>query len=141
MGVAGRRRRGQGAVEFALMIPLLFAALFMCIEFAFYFGVIHWDNYAAFAAARSVQVGGDAQKAADLLLDGNATSLASLSEGESSATVHQPWESGLPGIEQLMGDMDFSVTVVLGKDEELYEGQISALTEQYADNNCRNRCD
>lgn len=131
----GRRRRGQGTTEFALMIPLLFAIAFFVIEFAFYFGTIHWDNYAAFAAARSVQVGGSYNNVDTYLLDGNITGDASLSTGRDRATVRQPYEVDMPGIEQLVGDIDFEVTVVLGPEEAKYENQISSLTQKFADNN------
>ncbi len=126
-------RGGQSTVEFAIMIPLLFAILFMCIEFAFYFGAIHYDNYAAFSTARGVQVGEDsASDVQSQLLNGNATGGASISASSSSATVSQPWTVDMPGIKQLLGDIDFNVTAVLGSEEFQYEGQVNPT---YADNN------
>ena len=127
------RRRGQSTVEFALLIPLLFALLFMCIEFAFYFGAIHYDNYAAFVTARGVQVGEDsADDVKDWVLNGNVTGDAEISTDDSSATVQQDWEVDLPGIKQLLGDIGFEVTAVLGSEEFAYEGQVNS---QFADNN------
>ncbi len=129
----GKQRSGQAAVELALLIPLLLAILFMCIEFAYYFGAIHYDNYAAFVTARGVQVGEDsASDVESWLLDGNVTNDASISTSSSSATVTQPWEVDLPGISQLLGDIGFDVTVVLGSEEIQYEGRHNA---QWADNN------
>ncbi|MFH1465544.1 MAG: TadE family protein [Pseudomonadota bacterium] len=125
--------RGQATVEFALMIPLLFALLFMCIEFAFYFGAIHYDNYAAFVTARGVQVGEDSASAVEsMLLNGNVSKNASISTDDSSATVQQLWRVDTPGLHQVLGDIDFSVTAVLGPEEFRYEGQVNP---QFADNN------
>ncbi|MBN1334772.1 MAG: pilus assembly protein [Deltaproteobacteria bacterium] len=125
------RRRGQGTAELALMIPFLFALIFLCIEFALYFGAIHWDDYAAFAMARSVQVGGDARSVGHMLLDGHVTRTATTTPGSDRATVHQPWTVDTPGASQLLGSMDFDVTMVLGPDERLYEGRVNRL---YRDN-------
>ena len=129
----GGQRSGQAAVEFALLIPLLLAILFMCIEFAFYFGAVHYDNYAAFVTARGVQVGEDsASDVEGWLLDGNVTNDASITASSSSATVNQPWEVDLPGISQLLGEIGFDVTVVLGCEEFQYEGRHNPM---WADNN------
>ncbi len=115
------------------MLPLLFAILFMVIEFAFYFGAIHYANYAAFVTARGVQVGEDsASDVQNLIMNGNVTNDASIRTGGSSATVTQPWEVDMPGVEQLLGDIGFSVTAVLGSEEYAYEGQVNP---RYADNN------
>jgi hypothetical protein len=128
-----RGRRGQATTEFALMLPLLFALLFMVIEFAFYFGAIHYANYAAFVTARGVQVGEDsASDVQSLIMNGNVTRNASISASSASATVSQPWEVDMPGINQLLGDIGFDVTAVLGSEEIRYEGQVNPM---YADNN------
>jgi hypothetical protein len=125
--------RGQATVEFALMMPLLFALLFMCIEFALYFGAIHYDNYAAFVTARGVQVGEDsAQQVESWLLNGNVSQDANISTDDSSATVSQRWRVDTPGLHQVLQEMDFSVTAVLGSEEYGYEGQVNS---QFADNN------
>jgi len=130
---ARRQAQGQATVEFALMLPLLFAILFMCIEFAFYFGAIHYANYAAFVTARGVQVGEDsASDVQNLIMNGNVTADAGISTNSYSATVRQPWEVDMPGVEQLLGEIGFSVTSVMGKEEFSYEGQVNA---RYADNN------
>jgi hypothetical protein len=126
-------RRGQATTEFALMIPLLFALLFMVIEFAFYFGAIHYANYAAFVTARGVQVGEDSgSDVKNLIMNGNVTRNASISTSSVGATVSQPWEVDMPGINQLLGDIGFDVTAVLGSEEIRYEGQVNPM---YADNN------
>lgn len=126
-------RRGQATTEFALMIPLLFALLFMVIEFAFYFGAIHYANYAAFVTARGVQVGEDSgSDVKNLIMNGNVTRNASISTSSIGATVSQPWEVDMPGISQLLGDIGFDVTAVLGSEEIQYEGQVNPM---YADNN------
>lgn len=137
-----RTRKGQGTVELALMVPLLFAIAFMVIEFAFYFGAIHWDNYAAFAAARGVQVGQDVGNVQQYLLSGNihqymhdgAFRQTTVSDDGNGATVNQPWDADFPGVEQLLGDMSFQVSVVLGPDESRYENTIN---QEFADNNVR----
>lgn len=139
--IAATRRRspavrgsaGQATVEFALMLPLLFAILFMCIEFAFYFGAIHYANYAAFVTARGVQVGEDsASDVQQLIMNGNVTRGANISAGGSSATVSQPWEVDMPFVRDILGDIGFDVTAVLGSEEYRYEGQVNPT---YADNN------
>lgn len=135
------RRTGQASVELTLMVPLLFAVLFLIVELAFFFGDTHYVNYAAFAAARAQQVGGDADRAASMLLDGNATSSAHVSTDSSGGTVQieQDWPLDLP-FTDIFGDLDFDVTVVAGPDEEQYEGRSGRLTGLYADNNCRGGC-
>lgn len=133
-------RRGQASVELALMVPLLFAVLFCIVELAFFFGDTHYVNYAAFSAARAQQVGGDAERAASMLLDGNATSSARVSaDAGGSVKVSQDWPMSLPFTESF-GDLDFDVTVVAGPDEEQYEGRSGRLPQLYADNNCRGGC-
>lgn len=132
-------RRGQATVELALMIPLIFAVLFFVVQFAFFLGDTHYVNYAAFAGARAQQVGGDGQGAAEMLLDGNATRLATVSAGGESVSVSQPWSLDLP-FTDTFGDLDFDVTVVAGPDEERYEGTSGRLPQLYADNNCRGGC-
>lgn len=128
-----RARGGQSTVEFALLLPLLFAILFMVIEFAFYFGAIHYANYGAFVTARGVQVGEDsASDVQRLVMNGNVASLATISTNGSSATVSQPWQVDMPGVNQLLGDIGFDVTAVLGSEEYRYEGQVNPT---YADNN------
>lgn len=135
-----RARRGQASVELALMIPLLFAVLFAIVELAFFFGDTHYVNYAAFAAARAQQVGGDANRAASMLLDGNATSSARVNpDAGGSVKVSQTWPFSLP-FTSGMGDLELEVTVVAGPDEEQYEGRSGRLPQLYADNNCRGGC-
>ena|GEM_PF-4427351 len=119
-----QNRRGQGAVELAIMLPLLFALAFAVIEFAFYFGVISWDVHAAYSGARAAQVGEDPGEVGDLLLDGNVTKNASISEGFGSVTVEQPWRTDLPFVNQLVESTDFRVTATLGYEESAYEDQI-----------------
>lgn len=121
------------------MIPLIFCVLFVVVQLAFYLGGTHYVNYAAFAGARAQQVGGDGERAAGLLLDGNATSSASLSGASDSFTVEQPWEFDLP-FADFFGTFDYDVTVVAGPDEEQYEGRSGNLSGLYADNNCRGGC-
>ena len=135
-------RRGQGTVEFALMIPLLFGIVFAVIEFAYYFGAIHWDNYATFVAARGVQVGQeDFRNTERYLLGGNLHHYshdgrqydAELDLGSDRASVTQPWQVDFPGVEQLFdGDVGFTTTVVLGREEAQYE---KIVNSEYADNN------
>lgn len=127
-------RRAQGTVELAIMLPLILGLLFAGIEFAFYFSTIHWDNYAAYCGARAVQVGQSAQESTDLLLNGNVTRGARASSGDDRAMVHQDWDEGyhMPVLNQILGDMSFDVTVVLGSKEADYEGQVNST---FADNN------
>jgi hypothetical protein len=121
-------------VELAIMLPLVLGLLFMGIEFAFYFSTIHWDNYTAYTGARAVQVGRDASASGALLLNGNLTQGARISGDDDRASVRQPWGSGyhMPVLNQILGDMGFEVTVVLGSEEARYEGQVNRT---FADNN------
>ena len=114
------------------MLPLLFAMAFAVIEFAFYFGVISWDVYAAYSGARAQQVGEDPSDVADLLLDGNVTRDATMSGGGGTVQVDQEWETDLPFVKQLVESTDrrrqtglnFRVSATLGFDESAYEDQI-----------------
>ena len=118
-----RPRRGQAAVELALVLPLLLALLLLGVEFALLAAVIHWDTLAAVAAARAVQTGGDARAAARLLLDGGATRRAVVTPRWDRASVRQPWGAGVPGTGPFLGSLDLELTVVLGPREARYEGR------------------
>ncbi len=125
-----RTRTGQSTVEFAMMIPIIFAILFAVIEYAYYFGAIHYVNYATFAAARAQQTsasdsaaGGNVSGVADVLLHGNVTKDASLTEDPSTGmvTAQLPWTPDTPGFKEIMGDMTVSMSVTLGAPECNYE--------------------
>lgn len=132
------KRRGQSTVELALMIPVLFGALFFIVELAFFFGGTHYVNYAAFAAARAQQVGESATDAANLLLDGTVTREASVraSTGSGSVRIDMPWEMDLPFT---AGNFDYDVTVVAGPEEARYENTTNR-GQRYGDNQCGPRC-
>lgn len=141
-----RTRTGQSTVEFALMIPIIFAVLFAVIEYAYFFGAVHYVNYATFAAARAQQTSsGDGSVAdnvtgvADVLLHGNVTKDATLtgdaSTGKVSATL--PWTPDTPGFKEIMGDMTVTMSMTLGAPECNYEDNAesnSAMVGQYQDN-------
>jgi hypothetical protein len=135
-------RRGQSTVELAIMIPVIFAALFFLVEAAFFFGSTHYTTYAAFAAARAQQVGGDPDHAAGLLLDGNVTRDASVNARRSSVSVALPWSMDLPFTSDF-ADFDYTVTVVAGPEESRYEGTNPARAtrvNRYGDNQCGSGC-
>jgi Flp pilus assembly protein TadG len=136
-------RRGQSTVEFAIMIPVIFAALFLIVELAFLFGSTHYVNYAAFAAARAQQVGESATDAADLLLDGNVTKNATVraNTGAGSVKIEMPWEMDLP-FTSGFADFDYDVTVVAGPEEARYEGTTGngKQAKRYGDNQCGSGC-
>ena len=125
-----RTRAGQSTVEFALMIPIIFAILFAVIEYAYFFGAVHYVNYATFAAARAQQtsagegaVAGNVSGVADVLLHGNVTKDASLSEDSSTGmvTATLPWTPDTPGFKEVMGDMTVTMSMTLGAPECTYE--------------------
>ncbi|MDP2309234.1 MAG: pilus assembly protein [Pseudomonadota bacterium] len=134
-------RRGQSTVEFAIMIPVIFAALFLIVELAFFFGSTHYVNYAAFTAARAQQVGESATDATDLLLDGNVTAGASVSAstGAGSVKIAMPWEMDLP-FTSGFGAFDYEVTVIAGPEEARYEGTTGNRSTRYGDNQCGRGC-
>jgi TadE-like protein len=134
-----KRRAGQSTVEFAMMIPVIFAALFLVVELAFFFGSTHYVNYAAFAGARAQQVGESASEAAGMLLDGNVTRDASIRPGSASVTIEQPWQMDLP-FTSGFGSFDYEVTVVAGPREALYEGRSGTRSTRYGDNQCGSGC-
>jgi Flp pilus assembly protein TadG len=137
-------------VEFALMLPLAFALVFAVIEYSYYFGAIHYTNYATFAGARALQANAEfspgqswaGQLALPLvksaLLNGNVTrdaGLKGLEKGEDAVRGSLPdavrgflpWEASTPGFKSVMGDlMDVEMTVVLGRPECNYEGKTIA---------------
>ena len=134
-------RRGQSTVEFAIMIPVIFAGLFLIVELAFFFGSTHYVNYAAFTAARAQQVGESATDAADLLLDGGITRDATVSAntGSGSVKIELPWQMDLPFTSEF-GDFDYDVTVVAGPEEAQYEGRTGNRSTRYGDNQCGTGC-
>lgn len=136
-------RRGQSTVEFAIMIPVIFAALFLIVELAFFFGSTHYVNYAAFSAARGQQVGESATDATDLLLDGNVTSAATVraNTGAGTVKIEMPWQMDLP-FTSGFGDFDYDVTVVAGPEEARYEGTTGngIRADRYGDNQCGTGC-
>ncbi len=127
-------------MEFALMLPLVFALVFAVIEYSYYFGAVHYTNYATFAGARSLQANakippgqigaGDPAlpSVEDALLNGNVTRLATLTKvGDDAVRGFLPWEASTPGFKAVMGDtMDVKMTVVLGREECNYEGTSTA---------------
>ncbi len=135
------KRRGQSTVELAIMIPVIFALLFLVVELAFFFGSTHYVNYAAFVGARAQQVGESATDAAGLLLDGNVTRDASVraSAGAGTVTIDQPWQMDLP-FTSTFSDFDYDVTVVAGPEEARYEGKTGNRSRRYGDNQCGTGC-
>lgn len=122
------------------MLPLAFALVFAVIEYSYYFGAIHYTNYATFAGARALQANakiplgqpGAGQLALplveDALLNGNVTRLANLvRDGNDAVSGFLPWEASTPGFKAVVGErMDVNMTVVLGPPECDYEGKSTA---------------
>lgn len=133
------RRRGQSATELAIALPIVLGLLFAVVELGLWLGGTHYANYAAFAAARAQQVGGDATGVVSTLLDGRATRGATASAGGGSVTVSVPWEADLPFVSGF-GDLSYDVTVTAGPDEAGYEGTTGIRANRYGDNNCRGGC-
>ena len=125
-----KQRRGQGTVEFALMLPLVLALLFAVIEYAYYLGSIHYVNYGTYMAARALQAGDedDPEETRDALMTGNVTSDVTMSpvsgtEGNVGYESRLPWDAQTPGFKQVMGNMDVRMRVYLGQRECNYEGK------------------
>jgi len=116
-----RRRKGQGTVEFALLLPIIFVLLFSVIEYAYYFGSVHYTNYAAFSAARAKLANEEIGPVGDALLTGNVTSGVTLSEQSNGVRAQMPWTAQTPGFKQIMGDMSVNMEVTLGPAECQYE--------------------
>lgn len=134
-----RSRRGQSATELVLMLPVLLGLLFVVVELALWLGGSHYSTYAAFAGARAQQVGGDADGAVRMLLDGRATRRARASADGQSVTVDMPWRADLP-FTSAVGDMSYDVSATAGPDEEGYEGLTGNRARRYGDNNCGSGC-
>ena len=143
----GLRQRGQSTVEFMLMVPVLFAILFFVVEMGLYFTTIHYGTYAAFATARSQQVGfspmhGDVSAVSDLILTGavwESGAAQSVMVGGEAAGVRiklKDFEKKIPFpfIRNLLPSMTFATQVNLGPDERDYEGVEARPPDQY-DNN------
>ena len=133
-----RGRSGQGTVEFALMLPIILALLFSVIEYAYYFGAVHYTNYATYSAARA-KVGNDnISNVEDALLTGNVTSGVTLTEQTNGVSAQMPWTAQTPGFKQIMGNMGVGMEVTLGPAECQYElNQIPGVTNDpfyYSDN-------
>jgi Flp pilus assembly protein TadG len=133
-----RNRAGQGTVEFALMLPIILAVLFSVIEYAYYFGAVHYTNYATFSAARA-KLGNDSiGNVEDALLTGNVTSGVTLTEQTNGVRAQMPWTAQTPGFKQIMGDMGVTMEVTIGPAECQYElKQIPGVTNDpsfYSDN-------
>lgn len=133
-----RRRRGQGTVEFALMLPIVFVLLFSVIEYAYYFGAIHYTNYSTYSAARAKLGNDDIGSVEDALLTGNVTSGVTLNEQSNGVRAQMPWTAQTPGFKQIMGNMGVEMEVTLGPAECQYELQmIPGVTNDpffYSDN-------
>ena len=120
-----RRSRGQGTVEFLLLLPIILMLLFSVIEYAYYFGGVHYTNYAAFSAARANIANEGTSGVEDELLTGNVTSgvQLELNSNRTGIRATMPWTAQTPGFKQIMGDMGVTMEVVLGPAECEYEGQ------------------
>ncbi len=121
------------------MLPVLLGLLFVVVELALWLGGSHYSTYAAFAGARAQQVGGDADGAVRMLLDGRATRRARASADGQSVTVDMPWRADLP-FTSAVGDMSYDVSATAGPDEEGYEGLTGNRARRYGDNNCGSGC-
>ena len=121
------------------MLPLAFALVFAVIEYSYYFGAVHYTNYATFAGARAVQANakippgptgaGDIALPTieNMLLNGNVTRFAELERvGDDAVVGRLPWVASTPGFSAVMGDMEVTMTVVLGRPECDYEGTSTA---------------
>lgn len=123
-----QRRKGQSTAEFALMLPIIFGLLFAVIEYAYYLGALNYVNYATFSAARGLQVSDDPEAVVQDLLTGRMVDYASgdvsIVSNSTTGTVTSTliWEATSPGFEQLMGEMDASMTVTMGERECNHEG-------------------
>jgi Flp pilus assembly protein TadG len=133
-----RCRKGQGTVEFTLLLPIILALLFSVIEYAYYFGAVHYTNYATFSAARAKIANDDIGQVSNALLTGNVTSGVSLTEQANSVRAQLPWTAQTPGFKQIMGDMGVNMEVTLGPAECQYELQqipgVDNLPVFYSDN-------
>ncbi len=131
-------RSGQGTVEFALMLPIILAVLFSVIEYAYYFGAVHYTNYATYSAARAKLGNSDISDVGDALLTGNVTSGVTLTELANGVRAQMPWTAQTPGFKQIMGDMGVDMEVTLGPAECQYElNSIPGVTNDpfyYSDN-------
>ncbi len=123
-----RRRKGQSTAEFALMLPIIFGLLFAVIEYAYYLGALNYVNYATFSAARGLEVSDDPEAIVQDLLTGRmvdyGTGDVTITTNPTTGSVTSTliWEATSPGFEQLMGNMDASMTVTMGERECRHEG-------------------
>ncbi len=108
-------------MEFALLLPIILVLLFSVIEYAYYFGAVHYTNYATFSAARAKVGGEDLSGVEDALLTGNVTSGVTLQDDTYGVRAELPWTAQTPGFKQIMGDMGVSMEVILGPAECGYE--------------------
>ena len=133
-----KKREGQGTVEFALLLPIILVLLFSVIEYAYYFGAVHYTNYATFSAARANLANEDVSGVEDALLTGNVTSGVTLEINDNGATAELPWTAQTPGFKQIMGDMGVRMEVILGPPECQYELQqiltVPMSPSEYSDN-------
>jgi len=134
MSLIQKRRgleHGQSTTEFMLMIPVLFSMLFFVIEMGLYFTSVHYSTYAAFAAARSQQVGysdqyGDAKAVTDLILTGALWGTATVNPVGNQSGVAIGLEDyqklvPFPFIVSLLPNLKFETQVYLGINECRYE--------------------
>lgn len=125
-------------MEFALLLPIILVLLFSVIEYAYYFGAVHYTNYATFTAARAKIANEDVSGVEDALLTGNVTSGVVLQEQTNGVQAQLPWTAQTPGFKQIMGDMGVEMEVILGPAECGYELQAipgaSNLPSLYSDN-------
>jgi len=133
-----RRIKGQGTVEFILLLPIILMLLFSVIEYSYYFGGIHYTNYATFSAARAKIANEGTSGVEDELLTGNVTSDVQLQENSNGTGVRgtMPWTAQTPGFKQIMGEMGVTMEVTLGPAECQYEGQPigESTPDIYSDN-------
>ncbi|MEC7241570.1 MAG: TadE/TadG family type IV pilus assembly protein [Myxococcota bacterium] len=133
-----KKRKGQGTVEFALLLPIILVLLFSVIEYAYYFGAVHYTNYATFSAARANLANEDVSGVEDALLTGNVTRGVTLQINENGASAELPWTAQTPGFKQIMGDMGVRMEVILGPPECQYELQAipsaTSVPALYSDN-------
>ena len=76
-----------------------------------------------------------------MLLTGNTTSDVAVSVREDGVDSTLFWDASMPGVEQLLGSMDVSMSVTLGPPDCSYELTSPGGAEIYSDNRLKgSRC-
>lgn len=119
-----RKRRGASTVEFAVVAPVFFLAVFACIEFSRFWVAEAYVESAVFRTARDLSVfGAQVDEGRDFVIDNNLLSVVGIDEFE---ILVEAFQNNVPQAEIDDATTRIAVTITVPPEEiSLFNGILS----------------